>query len=173
MESPQVILVDQEDKPIGSMEKMEAHVKGELHRAFSVFLFNDKGQMLLQQRALSKYHTPGLWTNTCCSHPYPSEETADAAIRRLKEEMGITNVVLEKSFDFIYYKEFDNGLIEHEFDHVFVGNFNGNFNFNPEEVEDFKWMYPEEIEEWINLQPDKFTYWFKLAISKMSFQKVI
>ena len=120
----QVILVNEQDEQTGVMEKMEAHQKALLHRAFSVFIFNDKGELLLQQRASDKYHSGGLWTNTCCSHPNPDEETITAAQRRLKEEMGFTTK-LSKAFDFIYKSEFSNGLTEHEFDHVFTGYYNG------------------------------------------------
>ncbi|HSU49504.1 MAG TPA: isopentenyl-diphosphate Delta-isomerase, partial [Segetibacter sp.] len=120
----EVILVNELDEQIGKMEKMEAHSKGLLHRAFSVFIFNDQGEMLLQQRAVSKYHSGGLWTNACCSHPRPEEATEDAALRRLQEELGFT-VSLAKIFDFRYNASFTNGLTEHEFDHVFVGTYNG------------------------------------------------
>src|SRR4030095_7998604 len=129
MSSTEVILVDQEDRPSGTAEKMEAHRKGLLHRAFSVFIFNSKGEMLLQQRALSKYHSGGLWTNACCSHPAPGEKTKDGAIRRLNEELGFETPV-EKVFDFVYKAEFDNGLTEHEFDHVFAGEYEGQLNVN-------------------------------------------
>lgn len=173
MSEVKVILVNESDKEIGTMEKLEAHEKGLLHRAFSTFLMNSKGQMLLQQRALSKYHTPGLWTNTCCSHPAPGETIEQAASRRLQEEMGINGVKLEVLFDFIYYKKFDNGLIEHELDHVLLGEFDGEAKLNPEEAESAQWLYPQEIEEWIQLAPDQFTYWFKLAFSKLSFKAVI
>jgi isopentenyl-diphosphate delta-isomerase len=173
MSEVKVILVDESDQEIGTMEKLEAHEKGLLHRAFSIFLFNEKGQMLLQQRALSKYHTPGLWTNTCCSHPAPGETIKQAAKRRLQQEMGISGVNLEVIFDFIYYKEFDNGLIEHELDHVLIGEFEGDAQLNPVEAEDAQWLYPKEIKEWIELAPEKFTYWFKLAFSKLSFKAVI
>lgn len=173
MSEVKVILVNESDQEIGIMEKLEAHEKGLLHRAFSIFLVNNKGQILLQQRALSKYHTPGLWTNTCCSHPAPGETIQDAAIRRLNEEMGISGIELNFLFDFIYYKEFPNGLIEHEFDHVLIGKFNGEPQLNPNEANDARWMYPEEIHEWIELNPDNFTYWFKLAFSKLSFKSLI
>ena len=133
MDLTQVILVDQQDNPTGSCEKLEAHQKGLLHRAFSVFIFNKKGEMLLQQRAVNKYHSGGLWTNACCSHPAEGEDTIAAAHRRLLEEMGFDTPV-EKVFDFVYKADFDNGLTEYEFDHVFVGEYSGAINFNKEEV---------------------------------------
>ena len=120
----EVILVNEQDEQTGTIEKMEAHRKALLHRAFSVFIFNGKGEMLLQQRAMGKYHSPGLWTNACCSHPRPGEEVETAAFRRLKEEMGI-ETSLKKIFDFIYRTEFDNGLTEYEFDHVYIGTYPG------------------------------------------------
>ena len=128
MELTQVILVDVNDRQIGIMEKMKAHQQGSLHRAFSVFIFNKKGEMLLQQRALNKYHSGGLWTNACCSHPLPGEETIAAAKRRLQEELGF-EIPVEKVFDFVYKADFDNGLTEHEFDHVYVGEFEGKIDF--------------------------------------------
>ena len=131
-----VILVNEQDRQTGTMEKMEVHQKAILHRAFSVFIFNDKGEMLLQKRAVKKYHSGGLWTNTCCSHPQPGEDTLEAAGKRLQEEMGF-NTTLNKAFTFIYKAELDNGLTEHEFDHVFIGNFNGEVQPDPEEVEDY------------------------------------
>src|SRR5437868_2002286 len=133
--SQEVILVNKRDEPTGSMEKLAAHQQGLLHRAFSIFIFNDNGELLLQQRAIDKYHSGGLWTNTCCSHPQPGEETIVAAQRRLKEEMGFTTSI-KKVFDFVYKAEFGNGLIEHEFDHVFAGNYNGEIEYNKDEVMD-------------------------------------
>ena len=133
MAENQVILVNEQDAPIGVMEKMEAHKTGTLHRAFSIFIFNSQGEMLLQQRAKGKYHSGGLWTNACCSHPQPGEQVEKAAERRLMEELGFSTS-LEKVFDFLYKAGLDNGLTEHEFDHVFVGEYNGAINFNTEEV---------------------------------------
>lgn len=161
-----VILVDALDNAIGIMEKMEAHKKGSLHRAFSVFIFNDKGEILLQQRALSKYHSAGLWTNTCCSHPRPNENTLDAANRRLMEEMGIKCELRHKS-QFIYKTSFDIGLIEHEFDHVFFGNSNKNPIINKEEVESYVWMDEKKIISDIKNNPNKYTSWFKIAMEKL------
>ncbi len=157
----QVILVNEADEPQGLMEKMEAHEKGLLHRAFSVFVINNKNQLLLQQRALSKYHSGGLWTNTCCSHPRDGESNLEAAHRRLVEEMGF-DCQLEKLTDFIYRAELDKGLTEHEFDHVFIGHWDGTPEVNPEEVESYKWMDVEEVERDIADNPDKYTAWFKI-----------
>ena len=133
-----VILVDENDNELGLMEKLKAHRKGVLHRAFSVFLLNNSNQLLLQKRALSKYHSPGLWTNTCCSHPRDNETIIEAANRRLAEEMGISST-MKPLLSFIYKAEFDNGLTEHELDHVVVGNFNGQPSINEDEVCDWKW----------------------------------
>jgi len=156
----EVILVDIEDSIVGQMEKLEAHKKGLLHRAFSILLFNEAGELLLQQRALGKYHSGGLWTNTCCSHPYPNESVKDAAHRRIVEEMGIkTN--LEFVFKFIYEAKLDHDLTEHEFDHVFLGTFNDAPKINPEEVNDWKWMNMESISQDIQTNPDNYTIWFK------------
>jgi isopentenyl-diphosphate delta-isomerase len=161
----QVILVNEQDEMLGLMEKMEAHEKGLLHRAFSVFIFNDDGEMMLQQRAHSKYHSGGLWTNTCCSHPRAGESNVDAAKRRLQEEMGFSCDV-EKAFDFIYKKHLDKGLIEHEFDHVFFGKYNGKPSINPEEVGDWKWLHPMEVAADIKHHPEKYTEWFKIIFKE-------
>ncbi len=162
----QVILVDEQDNPIGLMEKMEVHEKAILHRAFSVFIFNHQGELLLQQRALSKYHSAGLWTNTCCSHPRPNETTEAAAYRRLMEEMGF-ETSLEKVFDFIYLANFDNGLTEHEFDHVFIGFYEGAILPNSAEVNSFKYIALEEIDVQLINTPDIYTEWFKIAYPKV------
>lgn len=166
MVEDQVILVDENDKPIGTMGKLEVHQKGLLHRAFSVFIFNDKGEMLLQRRALSKYHSAGLWTNTCCSHPQPNEDTLAAANRRLNEEMGMKAELSHKA-SFIYKTPFDNSLTEHEFDHVFIGYSNSDPVINPEEVASFKWMSLESIRSEIKTNPENFTSWFKIALEKV------
>lgn len=158
----EVILVNEQDETTGTMEKMEAHRKGILHRAFSVFIFNNKNEMLLQQRAANKYHSAGLWTNACCSHPKPGETTAAGALRRLKEELGF-ETPLEKSFDFIYKTFFENGLTEHEFDHVFTGVYNGEINFNKGEVQDICFRSITDIESAMQTHPNKFTAWFILA----------
>jgi isopentenyl-diphosphate Delta-isomerase len=161
-----VILVDKEDRPIGTMDKMEAHEKGLLHRAFSVFIFNAKGEMLLQQRSVDKYHSGGLWTNACCSHPMPGEQTIDAANRRLGEELGFSTP-LEKRFSFIYKTNFDNGLTEHEVDHVFTGTYDGNILPNKAEVEAFKYCSVSEVIQLIAENPNHFTSWFKIAFPKL------
>ncbi len=162
----EVILVNEKDEPIGTMEKMEAHEKGLLHRAFSVFLFNSKDKLLLQQRALNKYHSAGLWTNTCCSHPRPGEETLQAAKRRLKEEMGIETDLTFKTA-FTYKTKFDNGLTEHELDHVFTGNFNEDPKLNPEEANSFKWQSIAEVKADLKIHPENYTSWFKIALESL------
>jgi isopentenyl-diphosphate delta-isomerase len=166
MNSNEVILVDVKDNEIGVMEKMEAHRKGLLHRAFSIFLFNGNGEMLLQRRALSKYHSPGLWTNTCCSHPMQGETLEMAASRRLMEEMGMS-CMMYKAFDFIYRADLDNNLVEHEFDHVFFGTTNQTPNINPEEVSDWKWMPVYDIYIDAQLNPARYTEWFKIALPEV------
>lgn len=158
----QVVLVDESDREIGVMEKMEAHEKALLHRAFSVFIFDTAGRMLLQRRALSKYHSGGLWTNTCCSHPGPGETVKAAAERRLSEELGFSTE-LKKAFDFIYRADFDNGLTEYEFDHVFTGVYNGEPVPNPEEVLEVCWMSMDEVRADLTARPDVYTEWFKIA----------
>jgi isopentenyl-diphosphate Delta-isomerase len=158
----QVILVNEKDEEKGVAEKMEAHRKGLLHRAFSVFVFNSKGDMLLQQRARTKYHSGGLWTNACCSHPAPGEETEKAAMRRLQEEMGF-GTRLEKIFDFVYRTDFENGLIEHEFDHVFTGEYDGKISSSSNEVMDYCYKSMTEINASLRIHPQNYTAWFRLA----------
>lgn len=162
-----VILVDEADNETGLAGKMETHREGWLHRAFSVFIFSEDGKMLLQQRALDKYHCAGLWTNACCSHPFPDEAIKDAAVRRLKEEMGIQTGV-EKIFDFVYRSQLDNGLIEHEFDHVFVGKYTGEIPFNPAEVMNTRYLALADLEERVAREPETFTPWFKLALPRVA-----
>lgn len=162
----QVILVNESDTALGKMDKMEAHQKGLLHRAFSVFIFNVKGEMLLQQRALTKYHSGGLWTNACCSHPKPGETTAAAAYRRLKEEMGFTTD-LKEAFNFIYKTDFDNGLTEHEFDHVFIGNYNNPVTADEQEVKDYRYLAMSDIRASLQTHPHTYTSWFKIAFPKL------
>ena len=161
-----VILVDKNDKEVGSMEKQEAHIKGLLHRAFSVFIFNDKNELLLQRRALKKYHSGGLWTNTCCSHPRKNETTLDAANRRLVEEMGM-RCIIKKQFDFIYKAQLDNNLYEHEFDHVFFGFSNEQPQINTEEVEEYTYKTLEDIGNEIKKTPEKYTEWFKICFKEV------
>lgn len=168
MELEYVILVDENDQEIGTMEKQEAHEKGLLHRAFSVFIFNEKKELLLQQRALTKYHSAGLWTNTCCSHPRIGETIEKAAHRRLMEEMGF-DCELSTKTSFIYKAAFENGLTEHEFDHVLVGSFNGEINFNPTEVKNFKWINLEELQIDLLQNNQNYTAWFKIIFD--NFQK--
>lgn len=161
----EVQLVDHQDNPIGSMEKLEAHRKGVLHRALSVIIINSKKELLLQRRALEKYHSPGLWTNTCCSHPYPSELPMNAAKRRLVEEMGM-QTDLNFLFKFQYKCDFENGLIEHELDHVFIGTSDENPEINKDEAMSFEWMSIEKLELEMISNPEQYTYWFKLIIQK-------
>ena len=158
-----VLLVNEQDQVIGKMEKLEAHEKGVLHRAFSVFLFNSNNELLLQQRAATKYHCPLLWTNTCCSHPRENESNLEAANRRLSEEMGMS-ASLSHAFHFIYQAEFSNGLIEHELDHVFIGNSDVNPIINTEEVNDFKFVSCDWIMNDMKAHPDDYTPWFKIAL---------
>jgi isopentenyl-diphosphate Delta-isomerase len=159
---PDVILVNELDEQVGTMEKMQAHETGVLHRAFSVFIFDSEGRMLLQQRSDEKYHNGGMWSNACCSHPYPGEETITAAQRRLQEELGFT-VPLKKAFDFVYNVKFSNGLTEHEFDHVFVGYYNDHINFDPSEVKDYSFKTIQEINHLVESKPELFTEWFLIA----------
>ncbi len=161
-----VVLVDEQDNEIGLMEKMEAHEKGLLHRAFSVFLFNSKKEFLLQRRALSKYHSGGLWTNTCCSHPRNGETTLNAAKRRLQEEMGFV-CEIEEQFSFIYKKELDNNLTEHELDHVFFGQYEGKIDFNQDEVMDYKYVKLDDLLLDMQNNPDDYTVWFKICFDEV------
>jgi len=150
---------------MGLMPKMEAHEKALLHRAFSVFIMNDKGEIMLQQRAGHKYHSPLLWTNTCCSHQRDGETNIVAGKRRLMEEMGF-ETDLKEVFSFIYKAPFDNGLTEHEFDHVMMGHFNGTPKINPDEVADWKWMLPDAIQRDIGENPEDYTVWFKIIFER-------
>ncbi len=167
MQVEYVILVNKNDLPLGTMEKMEAHEKGVLHRAFSVFIFNSEGKMLLQRRALEKYHSPGLWTNTVCSHPRAGEKTLDAVHRRMKEEMGF-DCDVEEAFSFVYNANVGDGLREHEYDHVFVGVSNSIPKPNPEEVGDWKYMDFNEVLDDIKTNPDNYTEWFKIAMKELA-----
>ena len=165
MEEEQVILVNELDQQIGLMPKLEAHEKAILHRAFSVFILNDKNEIMLQQRAHQKYHSPLLWTNTCCSHQRNGETNIQAGSRRLYEEMGF-KTELKELFSFIYKAPFDNGLTEHELDHVMIGYYNDEPMINPEEVEDWKWMKVEDIQKDMLLNPDYYTVWFKIIFDE-------
>ncbi|MEN8776566.1 MAG: isopentenyl-diphosphate Delta-isomerase [Polaribacter sp.] len=166
----QVILVDENDTPVGLMEKIEAHEKALLHRAFSVFIFNKKGELMLQQRAGSKYHSPLLWTNTCCSHQREGETNIEAGKRRLQEEMGFSTD-LKEVFSFIYKAPFDNGLTEHELDHVMIGFYDDAPKLNKEEAEAYKWMPLEDVKKDIEENPQLYTAWFKI-IFKKSYEKL-
>jgi isopentenyl-diphosphate delta-isomerase len=161
-----VILVDENDRETGVMEKMAAHVSGSLHRAFSVFIFNDAGELLLQKRADHKYHSGGLWTNTCCSHPRPGEHVSNAALRRLKEELGFT-CDIRPAFTFLYRSELDNGLTEHEFDHVFFGRFNGTPLPDSTEVAEWKFMSLPMIEAELSAFPESYTSWFSICFEQV------
>jgi isopentenyl-diphosphate delta-isomerase len=161
-----VILVDTSDQEIGRAEKMAAHREGLLHRAFSVFVFNDKGELLLQQRAASKYHSPLLWTNTCCSHPRPGEDTLAAAQRRCQEEMGIAPVLLP-AFSFIYKADLDQGLTEHELDHVFIGYSNEAPVLNAKEVAAYQWVNLQDIQRDVKKHPERFTVWFAICLDQV------
>lgn len=165
MKEELVILVDQEDNKIGLMPKMEAHEKAVLHRAFSVFVFNKDKELMLQQRALHKYHSPGLWTNTCCSHQRDGESNIDAGTRRLQEEMGFS-VSLKETTSFIYKAPFANGLTEHELDHILVGYYEDAPVINKDEVEAWKWMPLEEVKKDMKVNPDQYTEWFKIIFDK-------
>lgn len=176
----QVILVDEQDNEIGVMEKLKAHKDAKLHRAISVVILNEKNEMLIHKRASTKYHCPSLWTNACCTHPMPGEETRTATVRRLKQEMGIDcielGIDLKEEFTFIYKKEFNNGLTEWEYDHVFIGKvddeFNNNLiNPNPNEVEEYKWINTDELKQDISTNPENYTYWFKIIMDKLSSPK--
>ncbi len=156
-----VVLVDQNDQKLGLMEKQQAHVAGLLHRAFSVFIFNSKGELMIQQRAASKYHSPTLWTNTCCSHPRDNETYEQAAHRRLEEEMGF-DCELEYKFNFIYKAHLENDLIEHELDHVFIGTFDDEPKLNPDEVMAYRWVELDDLKKDMEKNPQNYTAWFKI-----------
>lgn len=161
----QVVVVSENDEILGLMEKMNAHENGILHRAFSVFLFNDKGEMLLQKRASGKYHSPNQWTNAVCSHPKIDETYLEGAQRRLNEELGITADLIEK-FSFIYKADVGQNLWEHELDHVFTGNYEGNFALNEEEVSEIRYISMQQLDEEMNANPEKFTEWFKIILKE-------
>ncbi len=165
VEEEKVILVDINDNPIGLMNKLEAHEKAVLHRAFSVFVLNDRNELMLQQRAHHKYHSPLLWTNTCCSHQRENETNIQAGTRRLREEMGF-ETELEEMFHFIYKAPFDNGLTEHELDHVMIGYYNNEPAINKEEVESWKWMKIEEVKNDMIMNPNLYTVWFKIIFEE-------
>lgn len=162
----EVILVDTDDRPLGAASKTAAHASGQLHRAFSVIVYNSDGRILLQQRARSKYHSGGLWSNTCCSHPRPGEDTEAAAHRRLVEEMGF-DCRLDPVHAFVYRAEFDNGLVEHEYDHVFIGRSDTEPRHDPDEVDAWRWIHPAELAREAANRPDRFTAWFLKCLAEM------
>jgi isopentenyl-diphosphate delta-isomerase len=166
MQVEYVILVNDKDQPLGAMEKMEAHEKGVLHRAFSVFVFNSRGQLLLQRRADEKYHSPGLWSNTCCSHPRTGEKTHEAAHRRMEEEMGF-DCDLDEAFSFVYKADVGDGLTEHEFDHVFTGTSDQAPTPNPEEVSEWKYVDMDVLVKDMEQRPEDYTVWFRIALAEV------
>ncbi len=161
----EIIIVDKKDEEVGTGDKITVHRTGLLHRAFSIFIFNSRREIMLQQRAKSKYHSPGLWSNACCSHPRPNQNLKDEVHTRLKKEMGI-DCDLKEIFSFMYKANLGN-LTEHEFDHVFVGRFDGNPKPNKLEAEDWKWINPKKLKKDIKENPNKYTYWFKLTLDKV------
>lgn len=166
-DTQKVILVDENDRQIGLEDKLKAHQNGaKLHRAISIFVFNSNGETMLQRRAMGKYHTPGRWSNTCCSHPMPGEDVADAAHRRLSEEMGF-DCEMHEAFSFIYRAEVENGLTEHEYDHVFFGTFEGEPRLNPDEVMDYKWMGLDALKSEIEKKPKEFTPWLMIVLDRV------
>lgn len=167
MERNKVVLVTVDDEPIGEMDKMEAHLKGALHRAFSIFIFNSNGEMLIHQRAANKYHGGGLWTNACCSHPQWNEDVKESALERLQFEMGL-QCDIHEAFSFVYKTKVENGLIEHEFDHVFIGYTDETPMPNDAEVQNFQWISPNALQRKIDTHPQDFTYWFKFALQKLT-----
>lgn len=168
--SEKIITVDLDDNVIGSIEKLEAHKLGVLHRAFSVLVFNHKGEVLLQRRNRNKYHSPGLWSNTCCSHQRVGETLEEAVHRRMKEEMGFT-CELEEKFKFIYKVEFSNHLMEHEIDHVFLGYYEGDIHPNLEEVDEYQWIDYQKLQEHRRENPEEYTYWFKILLDQDEMEK--
>lgn len=161
-----ILLVDEHDRPIGEEEKMRTHELGLLHRAFSIWIFNTRGELMLQQRAIKKYHCGGLWTNTCCSHPFPNETSFDAAHRRLKEEMGF-DCELTEVMEFIYEIDFPNGLTEHEYLHVFTGRYDADPVLNLEEASNFQWIPIQTLQTDIKNNPETYTYWSRLTLEKL------
>ncbi|MDZ7845727.1 MAG: isopentenyl-diphosphate Delta-isomerase [Owenweeksia sp.] len=162
-----VVLVDEQDQQIGTMEKMEAHREGLLHRAFSVFVMNAKGEIMMQQRAEHKYHSGGLWTNTCCSHPRENEDIEDAAHRRMKEEMGF-DCEMRKLLEFTYLARLDKGMTEHEYDHLYIGYFDGEPQPNPGEASNWKWMSIDSVTKDLRQNPGHYTEWFKIIFDRFS-----
>jgi len=168
----EIILVNKEGFQIGIAEKFDAHKKGLLHRAFSVFIFNNKGELLIQKRASEKYHSPNLWSNACCGHPRPNESTKEAAMRRLNEEMGFS-VELEERFTYSYYVNFENGLVENEFDHIFIGYWNNNPLLNLNEASEWKYIPLNKLQLDLIENPLNYTFWFKEIIKEKQFQTIL
>lgn len=165
MKSEEIVLIDCNDEPIGSMEKLQAHQEGLLHRAFSVLILNELGDMLIQRRAFEKYHSGGAWSNACCGHPRPGETTQAAAERRLQEEMGFS-VPLKKLYHFTYKTDLGNGLTEHEFDHVFLGVYNDDPVPNPNEVAEWRYVSIDRLQQELKMQADQFSFWFRLIMAE-------
>ena len=171
MKAEQLIIVDEFDQELGIGEKLKTHQEGKLHRAFSIFVFDDFNRLLIQKRASEKYHSGGLWSNTCCGHPRPGEQILTAAHRRLQEEMNF-DCPLRKFFDFTYRAELGNNLIENEFDHVFIGKFNGSPRPDPNEAEDWKWIDFDELKLNVRDQPQEYTYWLGMALEKSEWESL-
>ena len=170
--SEQLILVNEKDEPVGFQEKLKAHQLGQLHRAFSIFVFNSVGQLMLQKRALGKYHCGGLWSNTCCGHPRPKEKLSEAVHRRLQEEMGF-DCKLEDVFEFVYKIKFANGLWEHEYVHIFFGQYEKAPTINSEEAATWKWIDLGDLKKDIKLNPKQYTYWFKKELAHSKFDSCV
>lgn len=166
MERNKVVLVDKDNNPIGQMDKLQAHMEGKLHRAFSIFIFNDQNELLLQQRASHKYHGANLWSNTCCSHPQWGDDLMESAQERLGYEMGM-HCALKWIYNFIYNERVENNLIEHELDAIFIGHSNENPKINPEEVSDFKWISMDNLLRDMKANPDNYTIWFKQVLPEL------
>ncbi len=167
-----VILVDEDNNEVGAMEKMEAHRKGLLHRAFSIFIFNEDGELLLQKRAAGKYHSAGLWTNSCCGHPRPGECTSEAAGRRMDEELNLTTALSEQ-FSFTYQFAFNKNLAEHEIDHVYFGRYEGAIEPNPAEISAIRWLSIDKVHQLLKSEPQNFTYWLRHIMLLPAFAKAL
>lgn len=165
-DTDQVVLVNHRDQPLGELDKLAAHRQGRLHRAFSVILRNSQGELLLQRRAMAKYHSGGLWSNTCCSHPRPGEAVVAAGRRRLHEEMGL-DTELDARFSLIYRAEFANGLVEHEYDHVLLGQLDDDPHPDPAEAMDWRWLNPARVQSWVDHRPWEFSVWFPLLLEHL------
>ena len=171
MKKEYVVLVDSSDRERGIMEKLQAHLSSELHRAVSVMIFNSKGEVLLQKRAAGKYHSAGRWSNASCTHPQPNEKPGDAAKRRLREEMGL-DCQLTKQFEFIYRVTLDNGLTEHEYDHVYAGVCDDKPAINPNEVSDWKYISLVDLKRGLNENPHQFSAWLRFIAERFDEESV-